>query len=106
MAVNIPNFTQTASGIVRALGQRVRDRRIATGLTQGELAQRVGVSRDLVARLELGANVGLEPLVRIAMALDAADGFAALFPPKDTRSLDEILAAERKPQRARRRNTR
>jgi transcriptional regulator with XRE-family HTH domain len=103
MELNVRNFMQTAHGVLRDLGRRVQDRRIATGLTQGQLAKRAGVSRDTLTRLEAGENIGVEPLVRLGIALDAAGEFAALFPPADTRTLDEILAAQRRTQRVRHR---
>jgi transcriptional regulator with XRE-family HTH domain len=88
---------------LRDLGLRVRDRRIAAGLTQSDLAKRVGVTQPTVSHLEAGANVGLEQFVRVAIALDATAEFGALFPPTDTRSLDDILASQRKTQRVRHR---
>jgi len=94
---------QTSHGVLRALGRRLHDRRIAAELTQSQLAKRAGVSRPTVVRMESGQNIGVEPLVRVAMALDAAGEFNALFPPVDSRSLDEILAEQRKPQRVRHR---
>ena len=101
MTVNVAHFMQTSRSIVRALGQRLRDRRVAAHLSQAQLAKRAGVSRDTVLRVELGENIGLEPLVRLAFALDAAAEFGHLFPPAESRSLDEILAAQRKPKRVR-----
>jgi transcriptional regulator with XRE-family HTH domain len=103
MSVNGQYLVPTPLDILRQLGLRVRDRRIAAGLTQGELAKRVGVAPRTVRNLETGANVGIEPLLRVAIALDATPEFGALFPPVDTRSLDEILAAQRKTQRVRHR---
>ena len=44
----------------------LRDRRLACGLTQGELAGRAGVSRQLVAAVEAGRNT---PAVDAALAL-------------------------------------
>ncbi len=70
-------------------------------LTQAALAKRAGVSRDTVLRIERGDNIGVEPLIRIAIALDAVDEFAALFPKRDRRTLDEILAGQRTRQRVR-----
>lgn len=101
MAVNVASFMQSSSAILRALGRRLNDRRMATALTQGALAKRAGVSRDTVLRIERGDNIGVEPLIRIAIALDAADEFTALFPKRDTRTLDEILASQRTRQRVR-----
>jgi transcriptional regulator with XRE-family HTH domain len=99
----MPYFLQTSHGILREMGLRIRDRRIAADLTQAQLAKRAGVSRPTVTRLEAGENIGIEPLVRLAIALEAAAEFGTLFPPADTRSFDDILAAQRKPQRVRHR---
>jgi len=92
---------QSSSAILRALGRRLNDRRTAVELTQGALAKRAGVSRDTVLRIERGDNIGVEPLIRIAIALEAADEFTGLFPKRDTRTLDEILASQRTRQRVR-----
>jgi hypothetical protein len=53
--------------------------------------------------MEAGENIGIEPIVRVALALNAATEFGALFPAVETRSLDEILAAQRARRRAYRR---
>jgi DNA-binding XRE family transcriptional regulator len=98
---NLEYFMQSSSLLLRQMGERIRDARIAAQLTQGMLAKRAGVSRDTVTRVERGENIGVEALVRIAIALDAIAEFSALFPERDTRSLDEILAAQRRPQRVR-----
>lgn len=54
-----------------ALAQLVHDLRIGTGLSQGELAARVGTTSSVVARLEEGGGAGnrLDTLARIAVAL-------------------------------------
>jgi transcriptional regulator with XRE-family HTH domain len=101
MTVKVPYFLQTSHSVLRGIGERLRDRRTAAALTQGELAKRAGVSRPVVIRIEAGENIGLEPLLRLAGVLDALNEFTALFPPLDTRSLDEILAEQRKTQRVR-----
>jgi transcriptional regulator with XRE-family HTH domain len=103
MADNIQYMIQTSHDVLRGVGRRLRARRMATDLTQSQLAKRAGVSRPTVVRMESGGNVGVEPLVRVAMVLEAAGEFNALFPPADSRSLDEILAEQRRPQRVRHR---
>ena len=51
-------------------GKRVRERRLALGLTQQELADRAGLHRSYVGQIELGRrNVTLKSAARIAKAL-------------------------------------
>ncbi|MFC8925569.1 helix-turn-helix domain-containing protein [Streptomyces albidoflavus] len=55
----------------RALGDRIRDRRMRQNLTQEKLAEVAGVSRDTVQRIERGTNdPRYSDLARIARALD------------------------------------
>jgi transcriptional regulator with XRE-family HTH domain len=103
MSDSVQYMIQTSLDVLRGIGRRLRARRMAAYFTQNQLAKRAGVSRPTVVRMESGENVGVEALVRVAMVLDATGEFNALFPPADTRSLDEILAEQRKPQRVRHR---
>lgn len=48
---------------------RVRTARLAAGLTQHELAERAGVSRPSVARVEAGEDVRTATLSKLADAL-------------------------------------
>ncbi|MEU3386262.1 helix-turn-helix domain-containing protein [Streptomyces albidoflavus] len=55
----------------RALGDRIRERRMWRNLTQETLAEKAGVSRDTVQRIERGTNdPRYSDLARIARALD------------------------------------
>jgi ribosome-binding protein aMBF1 (putative translation factor) len=52
------------------LGLAIRDAREAAGLTQTELAGRMGVAQSALSRIEAGrANITVEMLARIAGAL-------------------------------------
>ncbi len=54
----------------RELGSRLATRRLALGLSQTEVAARMGTSQSAVARLESGAlDVRLSTLTRYAAAL-------------------------------------
>ena len=54
------------------IGQAVRGRRLALGLSQTELATRAGMTQPALSRLEAGGVVPTIPLLeRISMALDA-----------------------------------
>jgi ribosome-binding protein aMBF1 (putative translation factor) len=54
------------------IGKKVRELREARGLSQKELAQRMGTTQSVIARLELGgAEPRFETLERVARALDS-----------------------------------
>lgn len=54
----------------RKLGERVADRRKGLGMTQAELADRVGVATQTISRLERGSSLpGLSRIEAIARAL-------------------------------------
>jgi ribosome-binding protein aMBF1 (putative translation factor) len=54
------------------IGQAVRNRRLALGLSQTEVASRAGMTQPALSRLEAGGSVPTIPVLeRIALALDA-----------------------------------
>jgi HTH-type transcriptional regulator / antitoxin HipB len=53
------------------IGQAVRERRVALGLSQAEVAARAGMSQPALSRLEAGGTVPTIPVLeRIALALE------------------------------------
>src|SRR3954469_9649488 len=60
----------TAANVMRRIGLLVRDARRHRGLTQLQLAERLGTSQSAVARIEQGGqNLTLELLGRLSAAL-------------------------------------
>ncbi len=54
------------------LGKAIRERRLALGLSQVELAARAGMTQPALSRLEAGGTIPTIPLLdRISAALDA-----------------------------------
>lgn len=54
------------------IGRAIRERRLALGLSQVELAARAGMTQPALSRLEAGGVVPTIPLLeRISVALDA-----------------------------------
>ncbi len=51
-------------------GRELRQARIEAGLNQQTLADRIGVSRDLIVRMEHGDNVGIHHIISAMAALD------------------------------------
>ncbi len=63
--------TYEATRLALEVGERVRDAREAAGLSQRELAARMGTSQAAVARLEAGGTgATLTTLQKVASALD------------------------------------
>jgi len=94
----------TPAELVRAVGARAKDRRLALGLGQAELSERAAVPLSSLRRFERTGRIGLEALARLALALDAGEGVAALFPAPDLRRLEDVLAPpprRRAPRRSR-----
>jgi transcriptional regulator with XRE-family HTH domain len=60
---------------LKLLGQRVAKVRLGRGLTQEQLAESMGVSRNHIADIELGArNTGVWSILLIARALNVRPG--------------------------------
>jgi len=64
---------ETRAGIEQdlALGQLIYDLRVAAGLSQRELAERMGTTQPVISRLEEGGGVRnrIDTLARVATAL-------------------------------------
>ena len=52
------------------VGSRIRQIRIAAGLSQGEVARRIKSYQQNVGRSEAGTNLTLDVIYRLAVALD------------------------------------
>lgn len=66
--LNGSNGTMAIDGV--RLGARLRELRVAAGLTQAELARRTGIHRPNIARVEAGRHTpSLETLARLASAI-------------------------------------
>ncbi|GAB2456612.1 hypothetical protein GCM10027062_41100 [Nocardioides hungaricus] len=72
----------------RELGQVIRRARVERGLTQAELAARLGVNRMTISRLEAGDAVSMETAMRAL----SESGYALAVAPKFStlRLADEI----------------
>ena len=80
-----------APAVCAQLGQRLRALRLLRNLGQAELAARAGCSLSAMRRLEAQGQGSLELVVRVAQALQAAEGLGALF---ELPALTSIAQAE------------
>lgn len=73
------------------------------GLTSAQVADRAGVSRETVSRLEAGSgSVSIENVLRVARALGIMDQIVAAFDPYAT-DVGRLRADQSLPQRVRHR---
>lgn len=97
----------TPPAVRRALAHLADD--VATwrklrGVTQAQLADRAGVSRDTLVRLEGGeGGVSVENLLRVLRALGILDSVPKALDPYET-DVGRLRSDERLPQRVRPRN--
>jgi transcriptional regulator with XRE-family HTH domain len=87
--------------LVRLVAERAKARRLKLGRRQADLAEAAGLALSTIQRFESGRDIGFEALAKIALALGAEDGLAALFPEPEVRSIDEVLRGQRKRKRIR-----
>ena len=52
-----------------AIAQALIDARISAGMTQAQVASRLGVSQPVVARMESGRNISIKSIARYASAI-------------------------------------
>jgi len=88
------------SSAMRRLGEDLATWRKLRGLTAAEVADRAGVTRQTVTRLESGHDVGTGTLLRVARALGVMDSLASALDPYAT-DVGRLRAEEVLPQRVR-----
>ena len=87
--------------IMLAYAKRVRAMRIQFGITQKELAQRVGVAEGTIKRFEQTGEIQLRSLLAIALVLGRLDEFADMFKLPDVPT--SLYKPEKKPLESRQR---
>lgn len=84
---------------LKEIGEKLKQYRIAKGLSQQELEEKSGVSVKSISRLEQGSSsVQLENFIKLLAALDLGDNINLLIPDQTQRPSYYIVP--KKPQRA------
>jgi transcriptional regulator with XRE-family HTH domain len=77
-----------------ALGEKIRQKRLSTGLTQDALSERLGLSESFFGHIERGSKyLSVESLVKIANYLDLSLDYL-LLESKPNPSIDTRLQTE------------
>jgi len=66
--------------ILREIAMRLKRRRLNINMSQQELADRAGISRNTVSYIEQGESFGVLTLIQILRALNALDGIDSFLP--------------------------
>jgi transcriptional regulator with XRE-family HTH domain len=85
--------------VLLELGERLARRRIALELTQAQLAERAGIAKRTLERMESGASAQLSSLIRVLRALDLLASLDQLLPPAAPGPLDWLRRDGRVRQR-------
>ena len=84
----------------RRMGEHLATWRRLRRLTAAQVADRAGISRHTVMRLEGGQGASLENLLRVARALGVLDTLTAALDPYST-DLGRLISQESLPERVR-----
>jgi transcriptional regulator with XRE-family HTH domain len=95
MDVNLLGATE----LTHELGARVRAERLRQNLTQHTLAERAGISRITVARIESTGNATLTNFLAVMIALRRADDLRHILTPPEPTTIDQFLADTHPPRR-------
>ncbi len=81
--------------LAKVLVKNFKKMRINRNYTQKELASRSGIALSILKRFEQKTEISLSNLLRLAVILDAVDGFDKLFIFNEINSLDDYLEQEK-----------
>jgi transcriptional regulator with XRE-family HTH domain len=90
----------TEDQILVELGHRLAQCRLEAPLTQAELAERAGVSKRTVERIEAGATTQLSTMIRLLRALGLLDRLDGLIREAGARPMDLLKLQGKVRQRA------
>ena len=91
--------------ILSELGEKIKQYRIAKGMTQQDLEKKSGVSTRSIVRLEQGNSVQLDSLIKILIALDLSKNIELLIPDQRKRPSYYLENVEKPKKRYRKRAT-
>jgi transcriptional regulator with XRE-family HTH domain len=78
--IMLPVLNYSPLAISQAIAARLKARRLQEGWSRETLATRAGISQWTLKHFESSGQIALETLIKVALVLNEADGFAGLFP--------------------------
>lgn len=101
MADYIDYELASSEQIVADLGRRLGRLRLASNVTQADLADKAGIGARTLARIEGGEGGTIDSLVRVITALGLRSHLEALLPNPDIRPMERVQLRGKERRRAR-----
>ena len=98
------NHTKSSREYIKELGEKIKYYRIMKEMSQQELADKAGISKRSISRLEQGESVQLSSLFIILIALDLEDNIELLVPDQTKRPSFYLEKSENISRRVRKRS--
>lgn len=93
----------TDDAVLQELGERLQEKRFEEKLSQADLAEKSGVGKRTVERIESGESIQMSNLIRILRALDLLDRLDVAIPETGVLPMDLIKLKGKTRQRVSRR---
>lgn len=95
------NMQKDYQEYIKELGQKIKTYRVMKEMSQQDLAEKTGVSKRSISRLEQGESVQVDNLFKILLALGLSDNIDLLVPDQTRRPSYYLENKENKPKRVR-----
>ncbi len=92
--------TENTITLTEEIGKRLRGMRVRAELTQNELAQRAGVPKAVITKLENGIPIRMDSLFELMRALGCLGNLQVLLP-EDEPTASEMLRGKKTRMRVR-----
>jgi transcriptional regulator with XRE-family HTH domain len=79
ISYNINCYEMTDKAIIKSLCNSLKQMRLQKNLSQDELAQRSGINRVTISRLETGKAINILTMIQILRALQKLELMSSLF---------------------------
>lgn len=101
MADNVDYTLASTEQILADMGRRLAQLRLASNVTQTDLAERAGIGTRTLARLEAGQGGTIDIMVRVMTALGLTSHLEALLPDPAIRPMERVNLKGHERRRAR-----
>ncbi|MDT8438611.1 MAG: helix-turn-helix transcriptional regulator [Wenzhouxiangellaceae bacterium] len=93
--------SESDQAILARLGERLAQRRIAMRLSQAELAEKAGIGKRTVERIEAGESAQAITLIRLFRVLELLPALDAMIPAESARPMELLRHGGKMPRRVR-----